>query len=203
MVLLYTMVAQWRQHLKPGERVHGIITHGGAAPNIVPDLTQGRWYLRTPVDADLDAMMDRFRAMAEAAASATGCTAELEFDEMTRYRTMLNSPTLLDLWRRHLADAGIADDPVDPNAGSTDMGNVSHAVPTIHPYMQIAPRGTPGHSRTLAAHAGGEDGDRMLPDAIRVLAGTAIDLIRDPSLVERAWAELRAAGGGLGRGASA
>jgi aminobenzoyl-glutamate utilization protein B len=69
--------------------------------------------------------------------------------------------------------------------------------------MQIAPRGTPGHSRTLAAHAGGEDGDRMLPDAIRVLAGTAIDLIRDPSLVERAWAELRAAGGGLGRGASA
>ena len=201
-VLLYTMVAQWRQHLKPGERVHGIITHGGAAPNIVPDLTAGRWYLRTPVDADLDAMMGRFRAMAEAAASATGCTVEVEFDEMTRYRTMLNSPTLLDLWRRHLADAGIADDPVDPNAGSTDMGNVSHEVPTIHPYMQIAPRGTPGHSRTLAAHAGGEDGDRMLPNAIRVLAATALDLIRDPSLVDRAWDELRAAGSGRQRGTS-
>ena len=58
------MVAQWRQHLKPGERVHGIITHGGAAPNIVPDLTAGRWYLRTPVDADLDAMIERFGTMA-------------------------------------------------------------------------------------------------------------------------------------------
>jgi hypothetical protein len=69
--------------------------------------------------------------------------------------------------------------------------------------MQIVPRGTPGHSRTLAAHAGGEDGDRMLPNAIRVLAGTAIDLIRDRALVDRAWEELRAAGGGRDRGAPA
>jgi amidohydrolase len=198
-VLLYTMIAQWRQHLKPGERVHGIITHGGAAPNIVPDLTSGRWYLRTPVDEDLDAMIERFRVMTDAAAAATGCTVELAMDPMNRCRTMINNPTLLSLWRRHLADAGIADDPIDPNAGSTDMANVSHEVPTIHPYMQIAPRNTPGHSRTFAAHAGGDDGDRMLPNAIRVLAGTAIDLVRDPSLVDRAWSELRAAGGGRDR----
>jgi len=198
-VLLHTMVAQWRQHLKPGERVHGIITHGGAAPNIVPDLTRGRWYLRTPVDDDLDPMIDRFRTMAEAAASATGCTVELALDPMNRCRTMLNNGTLLGVWRRHLADAGIADDPVDPNAGSTDMANVSHEVPTIHPFMAIAPRGTAGHSREFAAHAGGEDGDRMLPNAIGVLAATAVDLVRDPSLVERAWEELRAAGGGRRR----
>jgi metal-dependent amidase/aminoacylase/carboxypeptidase family protein len=104
---------------------------------------------------------------------------------------MLNNPTLLEVWRRHLAEAGIDDDPVDPNAGSTDMANVSHEVPTIHPYMAIAPRGTPGHSREFAAHAGGEDGDRMLPNAIRVLAATAVDMVRDPKLVERAWRELR------------
>ena len=195
-VLLHTMVAQWRQHLKPGERVHGIITHGGAAPNIVPDLTAGRWYLRTPVDEDLDPMIERFGSMAEAAATATGCTVELENDPTNRCRTMLNNPTLLDVWRRHLADAGIEDAPVDPNAGSTDMANVSHEVPTIHPFMAIAPSGTPGHSREFAAHAGGEDGDRMLPAAIRVLAGTAVEIIRQPALVERAWQELRAAGGG-------
>jgi amidohydrolase len=194
-VLLHTMIAQWRQHLNPGERVHGIITHGGAAPNIVPDLTKGRWYLRTPVDAELDAMVDRFRAMSEAAAAATGCTADLEIDPMNRCRTMLNNPTLLEVWRRHLGEAGIKDDPVDPNAGSTDMANVSHEVPTIHPYMAIAPRGTPGHSREFAAHAGGEDGDRMLPNAIRVLAATAVEMVRDPSLVERAWRELREADG--------
>ncbi len=199
-VLLHTMIAQWRQHLKTGERVHGIITHGGAAPNIVPDLTSGRWYLRTPVDEELDAMIDRFRVMAEAAASATGCTVELTVDPMNRCRTMLNNATLLEIWRRHLADAGVADDPIDPNAGSTDMANVSHEVPTIHPYMQIVPRGTPGHSREFAAHAGGEDGDRMLPLAIKVLAATAVEMASDSALVERAWADLRTAGGGRERG---
>ena len=195
-VLLHTMVAQWRQHLKTGERVHGIITHGGAAPNIVPDLTAGRWYLRTPVDEDLDAMVDRFRTMAEAAATATGCTVELKIDPMNRCRTMLNNPTLLQVWRRHLAEAGVQDDPVDPNAGSTDMANVSHEVPTIHPFMAIARRGTPGHSREFAAHAGGPDGDEMLPKAIRVLAATTVEMVSNPELVSSAWAELRREGGG-------
>ncbi len=197
-VLLHTMVAQWRQHLKPGERVHGIITHGGAAPNIVPDLTSGRWYVRTPVDEDLDAMIERFGAMAKAAADATGCSVELHNDPMNRCRTMLNSPTMLDIWRRHLVEAGRSDDPIDPNAGSTDMANVSHEVPTIHPYLQIAPRGTPGHSREFAAHAGGADGDATLGAAIHVLAATALDLLADPTVVERAWEELREQGGGHG-----
>jgi amidohydrolase len=202
-VLLYTMVSQWRQHLKPGERVHGIITHGGAAPNIVPDLTTGRWYIRTPVDADLEPMIERFRQMADAAAAATGCTVEVTEDPTNRCRTMLNNPTLLGVWRAHLADAGWEDGPVDPNTGSTDMTNVSHAVPTIHPMMAIAPEGTPGHSREFAAHAGGEDGDRMLPVAIRVLAASAAELVQNPALVERAWSELRAQGGGRRREPSA
>lgn len=195
-VLLYTMIGQWRQHLKPGERVHGIITHGGAAPNIVPDLTRGRWYLRTPIDEDLQAMVDRFRTMADAAAAATGCTVEIAEDSTTRLRTMLNNPILLDVWRRHLSEADLTDGPIDPNAGSTDMANVSHEVPTIHPYLAIAPPGTPGHSREFAAHAGGRDGDEMLPRAIRVLAATAIELLTQPALVERAWAALREQGGG-------
>lgn len=194
-VLLYTMVGQWRQHLRPGERVHGIITRGGAAPNVVPELTTGRWYLRTPVDDDLEPMIDRFRAMADAAASASGCSVEVTEDQMSRCRTMLNSPTLLEIWRRHLAAAGIEDGPIDPNVGSTDMGNVSHEVPTIHPYLAIAPAGTPGHSHAFAAAAGGKDGDAMLDLGIRVLAGTAVEIIRTPDLVDRAWAEHERQGG--------
>ena len=193
-VLLYTMIGQWRQHLKPGERVHGIITHGGAAPNIVPDLTRGRWYIRTPVDADLEPMVERFRTMAEAAAAATGCTVELREDRATRLRTMLNNPTLLEVWRRHLEAAGWTDGPIDTNAGSTDMTNVSHEVPTIHPMMAIAPEGTPGHSREFAAYAGGEGGDGMLPVAVRVLAASAVELVQRPELVARAWADLDAQG---------
>ncbi len=195
LVLLYTMVAQWRQHLKPRERVHGIITHGGAAPNIVPDLTTGRWYLRTPIDDDLQPMIDRFGEMAAAAAAATGTTVEVT-EAPNRMRTMLNNATLLATWRRELEAAGWQDGPVDMNAGSTDMANVSHEIPTIHPMMAIAPEGTPGHSREFAEHAGGADGDAMLPIAIRVLAATAVEMVERPELVERAWAELTAAGGG-------
>ena len=198
-VLLYSMVAQWRQHLKPGERVHGIITNGGAAPNIVPDLTAGRWYLRTPVDADLEPMIERFRAMADAAASATGCAVEITEDPTNRCRTMLNNPTLIEVWRRHLAAAGEEDGPVDPNAGSTDMANVSHELPTIHPYLAIAPAGTPGHSHEFAEHAGGPDGDAMLALGIRVLAASTIELLERPELVERAWSELAGQGGGRRR----
>ena len=198
-VLLYSMVAQWRQHLKPGERVHGIITNGGAAPNIVPALTTGRWYLRTPVDADLEPMIDRFRAMADAAASATGCTVEVTEDPTNRCRTMLNNPTLIEVWRRHLAAAGEEDGPVDPNAGSTDMTNVSHELPTIHPFLAIAPSGTPGHSHEFAEHAGGPDGDAMLALGIRVLAASTIELLERPELVERAWTDLAEQGGGRRR----
>jgi amidohydrolase len=194
-VLLYTMVAQWRQHLKPRERIHGIITHGGAAPNIVPDLTSGRWFLRTPIDDDLQPMIDRFRQMAVAAARATETTVDVT-EAPNRMRTMVNNQTLLEIWRRELTSAGWEDGPIDMNAGSTDMANVSHEVPTIHPMMAIAPKDTPGHSREFAEHAGGPDGDAMLPIAIRVLAATAVELIERPELVERAWAELTAAGGG-------
>ena len=194
-VLLYTMVAQWRQHLKPRERVHGIITHGGAAPNIVPDLTSGRWFLRTPIDEDLEPMIDRFREMADAAALATGTTVEVT-EAPNRMRTMVNNQVLLEVWRRELEAAGWQDGPIDMNAGSTDMANVSHEVPTIHPMLAIAPEGTPGHSREFAAHAGGAGGDEMLPIAIRVLAATGVELLRQPALVERAWAELRAEEGG-------
>jgi metal-dependent amidase/aminoacylase/carboxypeptidase family protein len=191
-VLLYTMVAQWRQHLKHGERVHGIITHGGAAPNIVPDLATGRWYLRTPVDEDLDAMIDRFREMAEAAASATRCTAELDVDPMNRCRTMINNPTLLEMWRRHLAAEGIADDPIDPNAGSTDMANVSWVCPTIHPDLSICDEGVPGHSIAFRDAAATPRADETTLLAATLVAQTAIDLFLDPALVEAAWAEFRA-----------
>ena len=199
-VLLHTMVAQWRQHLKHGERVHGIITHGGAAPNIVPDLTSGRWYLRTPVDEDLDAMIERFahdgRARPHRPPAAPSSS---PIDPMNRCRTMLNNPTLLEIWRRHLAEAGIADDPIDPNAGSTDMANVSHEVPTIHPYLAIAPRGRPAtrasSPRTPAA--------RTATDARPRRSGSwrrpTLELIRDPSSSSAPGRELRGAAAG-GRG---
>ena len=79
------------------------------------------------------------------------------------------------------------------------MTNVSHELPTIHPYMAIAPPGTPGHSHEFAAHAGGPDGDEMLPRAIRILAASAVELLSKPELVDQAWTQLREQGGGRRR----
>ena len=112
---------------------------------------------------------------------------------------MVNSQTLLEIWRRELEAAGWQDGPINMNTGSTDMANVSHEVPTIHPELAIAPEDTPGHSREFAAHAAGPGGDEMLPVAIRVLAATGVDLLRNPDLVERAWTELKGQGGGRQR----
>jgi amidohydrolase len=189
---VFNGVAQWRQHLRPGERVHGIITRGGVAPNVIPDETAGRFYLRTPEDADLDALIARFHAIADGAAMATGCTVSYAESATNRARTMLNNPTLLAVWRRHMEAAGVEDGPVDPNAGSTDMGNVSHVVPTIHPLVAIAPEGTPGHSREFSAYAAGPRGDATLLLAARLLSATALELLEHPPLVEAAWRELRA-----------
>ena len=197
LVLLYTMVAQWRQHLKPGERVHGIITHGGAAPNIVPDLTSGRWYLRTPVDEDLDAMIDRFRTMADAAADATGCTVELTIEPLNRCRTMVNSPTLLEIWRRHLAEAG------SPTTRSTRM-RAARTWPTSARGTDDPP--VPGdraarHARPLARvrrPCRWPRRRRMLPVAIRSSPRPASTCSATRTFVDRAWDELRegrAAGG--------
>ena len=79
-----------------------------------------------------------------------------------------------------------------------DLSHRVHAHPEIA-NMAIAPRGTPGHSREFAEHAGGADGDALLPRAIRVLTATAVELLREPALVDRAWQELREHGGGRRR----
>jgi amidohydrolase len=189
-VTFYNSLSQWRQHFRPGQAIHGIITNGGTAPNIVPAETSGRFYLRTLVDEQLDELIDRFHTTAEAAAASTGCTVTFREAPGNRTRTMLNNPTLLTLCRTHLEQAGWEDGPVPPPLGSTDMTNVSQVVPTIHPYITSAPTGVPLHTREFAQWAGSETGEKALLVVARVLAGVALDLFENPRLVQTAWAEL-------------
>jgi len=192
LVTFYNSIAQWRQHLRPGQAVHGIITDGGKAPNVIPDETSGRFYLRSQADEELDDMRLRFRAIAEAAAAAAGCTVTFRGAPSNRTRTMLNNPTLLDLWRKHLTEVGWEDGPVPPSLGSTDMTNVSYVVPTIHPYLAVAPPDVALHTREFSQHAVGPRADRALMIAARLLAGVALNLFAEPRLVEQARSELRA-----------
>src|SRR5262249_53523768 len=134
----------------------------------------------------------RFRAITEAAAAAAGCTVTFRGSPSNRTRTMLNNPTLLDLWRKHLAEVGWEDGPVPPSLGSTDMTNVSHGVPTIHPHLAVPPPDGALPTGEFRQHAVGPQADRALMVAARLLAGVALNLFAEPRLVEQARWELRA-----------
>jgi amidohydrolase len=192
-IQLFLSISQWRLYAKPGDSLHGVITHGGDAPNIVPPETTARFLIRSARDDDLDALIERFGQMATAAALATDCTVEVVEGSAHRCRTMWNSPVLADLWRRHLRTGGGSEGARPPALGSSDMGNVSQVVPTIHPYLAVAAPGTALHTADFARQCVGPAAVQALRLAVRTLAATVLDLIADPALVRQARADFERA----------
>ena len=190
MVLLFTSVGLWRQQLRPEVRVHGIIQEGGTAANIIPDRTAAWFMLRSDDTAYYEGMKAEFTTMARAAASATGTTVEVTYSGGAM--TMRNNPVLVELFRANMAAYGLEDMGDDPNAGSTDMANVSWVCPTIHPDLAICEQGTPGHSIAFRDAAATPMADETTLMAATLVAQTAIDLFLDPAFVEAAWAAFRA-----------
>jgi amidohydrolase len=185
MISLFVSVGLWRQQLRPTARVHGIIREGGTAANIIPDRTTAWFMIRSDDEAEYELMRDRFRELCEAAALATGTTVETSFTG--RARTMRNNSVLAQRFRENMAAYGIVDQGDDPNAGSTDMANVSWVCPTIHPDLAIAPEGTPGHSILFRDAAATPRADETTLLAATLIAQTAYDLYADPDLVAAAW----------------
>jgi amidohydrolase len=185
-IQLFLSISQWRLYARPGDSIHGVITQGGEAPNIVPPETAARFLIRSARDEDLDALLERFERMAEAAALATECTVEVLEGSTNRCRTMWNNPVLADVWRRHLLDGGGVEGQRPPALGSSDMGNVSQVVPTIHPYLAVAAPGTALHTAAFAARSVGPAAEAALRLAVRTLAATTIEVIQEPDLVREA-----------------
>ena len=192
MVMLLNSIALWRQQLKPDARVHGIVLEGGTAANIIPARTVGRFMVRSTDQADFEAMGRRFGELVQAAGAATGCRGEAVFSG--RSSTMRTNRVLGERFAANLAAHGIAQDPPDDLLGSSDMGNVSQVLPTIHPQMAICDRGTPLHSIEFRAAAASPRADDVVIASATVIAETAYDLFADPSLVAAAWAEFRRGG---------
>jgi amidohydrolase len=194
-VLGYLNVAALRQHISGGERIHGIITNGGDKPNIVPQHAESEWMVRSPTVPRLHRLKERFVACLEAGAQAAGCTVEIEWEE-PMYSDMLDNRVIGQRYRANAEALGrsVMEPDVDLRVvGSTDMGNVSYVVPSIHPMIQAAPSGIPIHTPTFADHAGGADGDRAVIDGAKALAWTVADLWLDPSLLATARQEWEAA----------
>jgi amidohydrolase len=187
-VLGYVNVAALRQHIRPSDRVHGIFTDGGARTNIVPERAEMDWMVRTARVEDLDELVERVHACMAAGATAAGCTWEHRVT-MRTYADMVDNPVLLDRFAAHaealgrtLADPRLTGTPV---VGSTDMGNVSRLVPSIHPVLAVSPPDVSIHSVAFTGHAGGPAGDAAVVDGARALGATAADLWADPALLGR------------------
>jgi amidohydrolase len=187
---LFNALDAMRQHLRPDARVHGVITVGGQQPNIIPEYTAADFYLRSLDKTYLQEVRRRFEAAAEGAATATGCRVEVTVDP-TIHDPLRPNPAMADLFERNLARIDFPVDPDDGQAGygSTDAGNVSHAVPTIHPYNRTAPDGVPGHSREFAAHNATPLARAGMVAGAKALALTALDLLAEPATLAAAKAD--------------
>jgi metal-dependent amidase/aminoacylase/carboxypeptidase family protein len=190
MIALFVSVGLWRQQLPTHCRVHGIIAEGGTAANIIPDRTRAWFMIRSADPEYYQVMKARFRELCTAAAMAAGVEVEVEFSGWAC--TMKHNRVLAGRWLANAGAYGIEDKGVDTLAGSTDMANVSWAVPSIHPQLAITETYTPGHSTEFRDAAARPLADGVVLLASTLVAQTALDLLLDPSLVEAAWREFRA-----------
>jgi amidohydrolase len=193
-VLGYVNVAALRQHIDPSERVHGIITDGGDRPNIVPHFARAEWIVRSSTVSRLEALERRVLTCLQAGTDAAGCEMQVEWIDPV-YADMIDNAAIVERYRANALALGRTVRAPSPSArvvGSTDMGNVSYALPAIHPMIQVAPPGVPIHTPAFAGFAAGPEGDRAVIDGAKALAFTVADLWLDAGLVERARAEWRA-----------
>jgi len=187
MIQLFVSLDGMRQQLRPDARVHGVITKGGDQANIIPEHTAAEFYLRAPTRDYCRELLRRFEACAEGAATATGCTVKVAADAIIHDPLKANF-TMAELFERNLERIDFPVDPDDREAGygSTDCGNVSQALPTIHPYIRISPDGVPGHSREFAEWAKSPIARSGMVAAAKALAMTALDLLAQPGELQKA-----------------
>ncbi|HSF32579.1 MAG TPA: M20 family metallopeptidase [Candidatus Tectomicrobia bacterium] len=176
-----------RQHIRATDRIHGIITKGGDAPNIIPAHTAARYAVRAETLDDLEAIRTKVLRCFEAGALATGATLEIG-GQRRPYAQLRHDPDIAAAYRRNAEALGrVFPDPTAPSrpGGSTDMGNVSLALPSIHPKIGINSWPATNHQPEFAAHCVTSAADQALMDGALAMAWTAIDLAQTASIRNR------------------
>ena len=183
MISYFNGIAQLRQHIEQDQRVHGVILDGGQAANIIPDYTHARFYTRALTRKALNHLTERVGEIARGAAIQTGC--DYEFSPIQNgVNEFVKAPLLDDLFEHYARELGeeVSDD--DFGYGSTDTGNVSHIVPTIHPHIKIGSRNLVGHTHRFREAAISAYGDQALLRGAKIIALMGMNLIEDPQLLE-------------------
>jgi amidohydrolase len=192
MILSFNAVNSLRQHVRDDARIHGIITDGGKASNIVPAYSAASFMVRAADEDYLDELEARVIDCFNGAAVATGAELKYKWGEV-RYAPMLNNLTLAELFRNNFLSLG-RDIPLGDTTimnFSTDVGNVSQLLPTIQPLVSIAPEDVLIHSPRFAEAAAADDAFNCLLDAAKAMAMTAVDLLSDPALMRKAEDDYR------------
>ncbi len=181
----FNSISALRQQLRGDVRVHGIITDGGKAPNIIPGRAEASFYVRARDVKELESVKTRVVNCALGAATATGC--RLDAREIGEYNAPMKiNNAFIDIYRNALDFLGLSEDasPPETNVGSSDIGNVSQIVPAIHPHIPIK-TGINIHTPEFAAATVTPDGHRALMEGVKCLGITAVELLLNPETMEK------------------
>jgi amidohydrolase len=183
LTIAQTAIGLMRQHICATDRIHGIVTEGGVAPNVIPAHTAARYIIRSETVEELHKLRPRVYRCFEAGALATGAKVEILGGDKP-YAEMRHDETMAAIYRRNSEALG-RPLPGMPQwetrpTGSTDMGNVSLAMPAIHPMIGINSAPAVNHQPEFTAHCVTEDADRALVDGALTMAWTCVDMASDP-----------------------
>ncbi|HUT80990.1 MAG TPA: M20 family metallopeptidase [Candidatus Bathyarchaeia archaeon] len=181
-----------RQHITSDARIHGIITDGGIKPNIVPDYAAASFYIRALNNDYCETLIKKVENCAKGAAFSTGADMKFERIEPSYQSRNMNKT----MGKAFLENLKLINEPLRPipkgmNFGSSDIGNISQIVPTIHPYVAISEKPIPGHSKEFAKAAISEKGQNAMLAAAKGLAMTAIDLFTNPEMMREVQEEFK------------
>ncbi|MEK4907629.1 M20 family metallopeptidase [Niallia sp. FSL M8-0099] len=180
-----------RQHIKSDARIHGVITEGGKAANIVPDYAVAQFYVRAGKREEVNKLVEKVKQCAEGAALQTGATVKSSFYEFS-YDDMITNQTLSDLFTKQLVDLGVEPSEIQEQrdgSGSLDMGNVSQVVPSIHPYVKICNEAYACHTHEFREAAMSDQGRDAMILGAKSMALTGLEILTNKELLAKIKAE--------------
>ncbi|MGL5542095.1 MAG: M20 family metallopeptidase [Fusobacteriaceae bacterium] len=185
LIHLFNGIATLRQHVTSDVRIHGIITHGGDAPNIIPDYTKGRFYIRAETKEGVDRVTEQIEKIAQGACLITGCQVKIS-NFQNRVDNLIPTEYFDTLYAETLEKLGEKASSVPRKSmGSTDVGNVSHVIPTIHPTIKICDNPIPAHTHEFAAAASSSKGDEAVILGGKALALLGLRLLQNPEEIRK------------------
>lgn len=187
-ILVYNAIGILRQQLTDKIRIHGVIVEGGQAPNVIPDYTKSKYFIRAVDRETLDDLYEKVEKIVEGSALSTGTKGHMQLFQ-NRVDNMVLTPKLDAIYEKNLKSLGLGVDhlsnPYKVMPGSSDVGNVSHVVPTIQPFISITDTDIAGHSIEMVEASASPKALKAIVIGAKALALTALDLFEDPDLLEQ------------------